>query len=171
MRSPHARSVPTCETAGHAGDARAGRPKKAPPRRGSRGGRPVGYDAMDCYTGGTCWSANIPRRNGRGLPRDTTSTRVYRAAVILHAVIAWTRRCLTRRRCLSRSNRLTWRRSSETSAMICSARAENECSVPTRIASALRSFSSPGPPARASLARDSGESKTLTKVGLSDSIP
>lgn len=61
-------------------------------RRGSRGGRPVGLDAND-YRGRNVIErryCHIKQWRGRATRYDKHAT-VYRAAVVLNAVIAWTR--------------------------------------------------------------------------------
>ncbi|OLT41775.1 IS5 family transposase [Saccharomonospora sp. CUA-673] len=62
-------------------------------RRGSRGGRPVGLDAAD-YKGQNVIErryCHIKQWRGLATRYDKLAV-VYRAAVILNAVIAWTRR-------------------------------------------------------------------------------
>lgn len=61
-------------------------------RRGSRGGRPVGYDRDD-YRGRNVIERRFCHlKQWRGLAtRYDKHATTYRAAVILHAVIAWTR--------------------------------------------------------------------------------
>jgi transposase len=61
-------------------------------RRGSRGGRPVGYDRDD-YRGRNVIERRFCHlKQWRGLAtRYDKHATTYRAAVVLHAVIAWTR--------------------------------------------------------------------------------
>lgn len=61
-------------------------------RRGSRGGRPVSYDP-DNYRGRNVIERRFCHlKQWRGLAtRYDKHTTVYRAAIVLHAVIAWTR--------------------------------------------------------------------------------
>lgn len=62
-------------------------------RRGSRGGRPLAFDPVD-YHGCNVVERRFCRlKQWRGLAtRYDKLAIVYRAAVVLHAVIAWTRR-------------------------------------------------------------------------------
>jgi transposase len=61
-------------------------------RRGSRGGRPVGLDAADYRNRNVVERRYCHLKQWRGLAtRYDKHAIVYRAAVILHAVIAWTR--------------------------------------------------------------------------------
>ena len=61
-------------------------------RRGSRGGRPVALDAADYKHRNVIERQYCHLKQWRGLAtRYDKHAIVYRAAVILHAVIAWTR--------------------------------------------------------------------------------
>ncbi len=61
-------------------------------RRGSRGGRPVGLDAVDYRNRNVIERRYCHIKQWRGLAtRYDKLAVVYRAAVILNAVIAWTR--------------------------------------------------------------------------------
>lgn len=61
-------------------------------RRGARGGRPVGFDAVDYKNRNVIDRCYCHIKQWRGLAtRYDKHAIVYRAAVILNAVIAWTR--------------------------------------------------------------------------------
>ena len=61
-------------------------------RRGSRGGRPVGLDAADYKNRNVIERRYCHMKQWRGLAtRYDKYAVVYRAAVVLHAVIAWTK--------------------------------------------------------------------------------
>lgn len=64
-------------------------------RRGSRGGRPPGFDAVD-YKGKNVVERRFCHvKQWRGLAtRYDKLAVVFRAAVVLNAVIAWTHHCL-----------------------------------------------------------------------------
>lgn len=64
-------------------------------RRGSRGGRPPGFDAVD-YKGRNVVERRFCHvKQWRGLAtRYDKLAVVFRAAVVLNAVIAWTHHCL-----------------------------------------------------------------------------
>lgn len=60
-------------------------------RRGSRGGRPVALDASDYRNRNVIERRFCHLKQWRGLAtRYDKHTTIYRAAVLLHAVIAWT---------------------------------------------------------------------------------
>ena len=62
-------------------------------RRGQRGGRPVGLDATDYKNRNVIERAYCHLKQWRGLAtRYDKHAVIYRAAVVLNAVIAWTRR-------------------------------------------------------------------------------
>lgn len=61
-------------------------------RRGSRGGRPVSYDAVDYRNRNVIERRYCHIKQWRGLAtRYDKHALIYRAAIILNAVIAWTR--------------------------------------------------------------------------------
>ncbi|WP_264158714.1 transposase [Cellulomonas iranensis] len=62
-------------------------------RRGTRGGRPVSYDPIDYRGRNVIERALCDLKQWRGLAtRYDKHAITYRAAVVLHAVITWTRR-------------------------------------------------------------------------------
>ena len=62
-------------------------------RRGARGGRPVSYDRVDYKNRNVIERAYCHLKQWRGLAtRYDKHAIIYRAAVVLNAVIAWTRR-------------------------------------------------------------------------------
>lgn len=66
--------------------------KKHWKRRGSRGGRPVGLDVLDYKNRNVIERRYNHIKQWRGLAtRYDKHAVVYRAAVVLHTVIAWTR--------------------------------------------------------------------------------
>ena len=61
-------------------------------RRGSRGGRPVGFDATDYKNRNVIERGYCRIKQWRGLAtRYDKHAVIYRAAVVLNAVIAWTK--------------------------------------------------------------------------------
>ena len=62
-------------------------------RRGARGGRPVSYDRVDYKNRNVIERSYCHLKQWRGLAtRYDKHAIIYRAAVVLNAVIAWTRR-------------------------------------------------------------------------------
>jgi len=62
-------------------------------RRGSRGGRPIGLDAADFRNRNVIERRFCRTKQWRGLAtRYDEHAITYRAAVLIHAAIAWTRR-------------------------------------------------------------------------------
>lgn len=91
--SSRAIRAPTARARHHRRDPRARRPEGPPQQAKSRGGRPVSYDPDD-YRGRDVIARRFCHlKQWRGLAtRYDKHAITYRAAVVLHAVIAWTQR-------------------------------------------------------------------------------